>query len=228
MHGHCIHLGERDCSLQRRHQKIIEETPACVIGPEEREKIGKICTEACKQLGYVGAGTIEFLFENGNFYFIEMNTRIQVEHGITEAVTGIDLVREQILIASGKKLEISQNDVLLSGHAIQCRINAEDPKSFIPSPGKITNWHAPGGFGVRVDSHVYVNYTVPPNYDSLIGKIIVYGNNREQAIYKMQVALSETIVEGINTNISLHRELMRDENFISGDFSINYLENKFK
>mgnify|MGYP000136915331 CR=1 FL=1 len=228
MHGNCIHLGERDCSLQRRHQKVIEETPASVIGPEEREKIGKICTTACKQLGYAGAGTIEFLFENGKFYFIEMNTRIQVEHGVTEAVTGIDLVREQILIASGKKLEISQDDVLLSGHAIQCRINAEDPKSFIPSPGKITNWHAPGGFGVRVDSHVYVNYTVPPNYDSLIGKIIVYGNNREQAIYKMQVALSETIVEGIHTNISLHRELMRDENFISGDFSINYLENKFK
>ena len=176
----------------------------------------------------MGAGTIEFLFENGNFYFIEMNTRIQVEHGVTEAVTGIDLVREQILIASGKKLEISQDDVLLSGHAIQCRINAEDPKSFIPSPGKITNWHAPGGFGVRVDSHVYVNYTVPPNYDSLIGKIIVYGKDREQAIYKMQVALSETIVEGINTNISLHRELLSDENFIAGDFSINYLENKFK
>ena len=175
----------------------------------------------------MGAGTIEFLFENGKFYFIEMNTRIQVEHGVTEAVTGIDLVREQILIASGKELGISQDDVLLSGHAIQCRINAEDPNSFIPSPGKITNWHAPGGFGVRVDSHVYVNYTVPPNYDSLIGKIIVYGNNREQAISKMQVALSETIVEGINTNISLHRELLSDENFISGDFSINYLENKF-
>jgi len=227
MHGHCIHLGERDCSLQRRHQKVIEETPACVIGPEEREKIGTICTKACKQLGYVGAGTIEFLFENGKFYFIEMNTRIQVEHGVTEAVTGIDLVREQILIASGEELGISQDDVLLSGHAIQCRINAEDPKSFIPSPGKITNWHAPGGFGVRVDSHVYVNYTVPPNYDSLIGKIIVYGNNREQAISKMQIALSETIVEGINTNISLHRELLNDENFISGDFSINYLENKF-
>ena len=156
-----------------------------------------------------------------------MNTRIQVEHGVTEAVTGIDLVREQILIASGEELGISQDDVLLSGHAIQCRINAEDSKSFIPSPGKITNWHAPGGFGVRVDSHVYVNYTVPPNYDSLIGKIIVYGNNREQAISKMQVALSETIVEGINTNISLHRKLLNDENFISGDFSINFLEDKF-
>ena len=206
---------------------MIEETPACVIGPEEREKIGTICTKACKQLGYVGAGTIEFLFENGKFYFIEMNTRIQVEHGVTEAVTGIDLVREQILIASGKELEILQDDVLLSGHAIQCRINAEDPKSFIPSPGKITNWHAPGGFGVRVDSHVYVNYTVPPNYDSLIGKIIVYGNNREQSMSKMQVALSDTIVEGINTNISLHRELLNDENFISGNFSINFLEDKF-
>tara|TARA_Y100000589_G_scaffold331376_1_gene384637 strand:+ start:1074 stop:2417 length:1344 start_codon:yes stop_codon:yes gene_type:complete len=227
MYGNCIHLGERDCSLQRRHQKIIEETPACVIEANEREIIGNICTKACKQLGYVGAGTIEFLFEAGKFYFIEMNTRIQVEHGVTEAVTGLDLVREQILIASGNRLNFTQKDIHLRGHAIECRINAEDPKSFIPSPGKITNWHAPGGFGVRVDSHVYVNYTVPPNYDSLIGKIIVYGKDREQAISKMQVALSETIVEGISTNITLHRQLLSDENFISGDFNINYLESKF-
>ena len=225
-HGNCIHLGERDCSIQRRHQKIIEETPAPKLSDGDRTMIGDICTAACKKFGFVGAGTIEFLYQDNRFYFIEMNTRIQVEHGITEEVTGIDLVQEQILIAAGEKLSFSQSDVSLSGHAIECRINAEDPESFVPSPGIISNWHAPGGPGVRIDSHIYVNYSVPPYYDSLIGKIIVYGKDRQQAISKMRVALSETIVEGIRTNIPIHKKIIEDNRFIAGGVSINYLETK--
>jgi acetyl-CoA carboxylase biotin carboxylase subunit len=225
-HGNCIHLGERDCSIQRRHQKIIEETPAPKLSDGDRTMIGDICTAACKKFGFVGAGTIEFLYQDNRFYFIEMNTRIQVEHGITEEVTGIDLVQEQILIAAGEKLSFCQSDVSLSGHAIECRINAEDPESFVPSPGTISNWHAPGGPGVRIDSHIYVNYSVPPYYDSLIGKIIVYGKDRQQAISKMRVALSETIVEGIRTNIPIHKKIIEDNRFIAGGVSINYLKEK--
>jgi len=219
-------LGDRDCSMQRRHQKVIEEAPAPGINPRSRNRIGERCAEACRRIGYEGAGTFEFLFQDGEFYFIEMNTRIQVEHPVTEMVTGLDIVQMQLRIAAGEKLGIKQRDVVLRGHAIECRINAEDPFSFIPSPGRISTFHMPGGPGVRVDSHAYVNYTVPSNYDSLIGKIIVYGETRDQAIARMQVALSETVVEGIKTNLPLHQELMRDAAFRAGGTNIHYLEDK--
>jgi len=221
-----IWLGERDCSMQRRHQKVIEEAPAPGIPRKLIEKIGDRCAEACRKIGYRGAGTFEFLYENGEFYFIEMNTRIQVEHPVTEMITGIDLVQEQIRIAAGEKLRFRQRDIVLKGHAIECRINAEDPFKFIPSPGRIQAWHAPGGPGIRVDSHAYAGYYVPPNYDSMVGKVIAYGANREQAIRRMQIALSEMVVEGIQTNIPLHRELMVDGRFAEGGTNIHYLEQK--
>ncbi len=221
-----IWLGERDCSMQRRHQKVIEEAPAPDIPRRLIDRIGDRCAEACRKIGYRGAGTFEFLYENGEFYFIEMNTRIQVEHPVTELITGLDLVQEQIRIAAGEKLRYRQRDIRLIGHAIECRINAEDPFTFIPSPGKITSWHAPGGPGMRVDSHVYTGYKVPPYYDSMIGKIIAYGSTREQAIHRMQVALTEMVVEGIHTNLDLHRELMHDPSFIKGGTNIHYLEQK--
>ena len=221
-----IWLGERDCSMQRRHQKVIEEAPAPDIPRRLVDRIGDRCAEACRKIGYRGAGTFEFLYENGEIYFIEMNTRIQVEHPVTELITGLDLVQEQIRIAAGEKLRYRQRDIRLIGHAIECRINAEDPFTFIPSPGKITSWHAPGGPGMRVDSHVYAGYKVPPYYDSMIGKIIAYGSTREQAIHRMQVALTEMVVEGIHTNLDLHRELMHDPSFIKGGTNIHYLEQK--
>ena len=222
--GNVVHLFERDCSLQRRHQKVIEEAPAPGIPRRVIEKIGDRCTAACLKIGYRGAGTFEFLYENGEFYFIEMNTRVQVEHPVTELVTGIDIVQMQIRIAAGQKLPFNQRAIQLKGHAIECRVNAEHPYTFVPSPGRITMWHSPGGPGVRVDSHAYTNYTVPPNYDSMIGKIIVYGDTREQALARMRTALSETVVEGIQTNIPLHRELMVDSGFCAGGTSIHYLE----
>jgi acetyl-CoA carboxylase biotin carboxylase subunit len=221
-----IWLGERDCSMQRRHQKIIEEAPAPHIPRRLIERIGERCAEACRKMGYRGAGTFEFLYENGEFFFIEMNTRIQVEHTVTEMITGVDLVVQQILIAAGEKFTLRQRDIQIRGHAIECRINAEDPFKFVPSPGKITNWHTPGGPGVRMDSHVFNGYTVPPNYDSMIAKLITYGDTREQAIARMEIALSEMVVEGINTNIPLHRELMQDARFVEGGTSIHYLEQK--
>ena len=221
-----VWLGERDCSMQRRHQKVIEEAPAPGIPRKIIEKIGDRCAEACRKMDYRGAGTFEFLYENGEFHFIEMNTRVQVEHPITEMITGIDIVQEQIRIASGEKLRFRQRDIQLSGHAIECRINAEDPFKFTPSPGKILSWHAPGGPGIRVDSHAYAGYFVPPHYDSMVGKVISYGANREQAIKRMQIALSEMVVEGIQTNIQLHRELMIDARFIEGGTNIHYLEHK--
>jgi acetyl-CoA carboxylase biotin carboxylase subunit len=221
-----VWLGERDCSMQRRHQKVIEEAPAVGIPRKLIEKIGDRCAEACRRIGYRGAGTFEFLYENGEFYFIEMNTRIQVEHPVTEMITGIDLVQEQIRVAAGEKLRFRQRDVELKGHAIECRINAEDPFKFTPSPGRIVSWHPPGGPGIRVDSHAYAGYYVPPHYDSLVGKVIAYGATREQAIRRMQIALSEMVVEGILTNIPLHRELMVDARFIEGGTNIHYLEHK--
>ncbi len=219
-------LGERDCSMQRRHQKVIEEAPAPGIARRLIERIGDRCADACKKMGYLGAGTFEFLYENGEFYFIEMNTRVQVEHPVTELITGIDIVQEQIRIAAGEKLAMRQRDVVFRGHAIECRINAEDPFRFTPSPGRITSWHTPGGPGIRVDSHAYNGYFVPPNYDSMIGKLIAYGATREQAIRRMRIALSEMVVEGIQTNIPLHRELMLDGGFVEGGTSIHYLENR--
>jgi acetyl-CoA carboxylase biotin carboxylase subunit len=219
-----VYLGERDCSMQRRHQKIIEEGPAPGIPRKLIDKIGERCAAACKRMGYRGAGTFEFLYENGEFYFIEMNTRVQVEHPVTELITGVDIVKTQIMVAAGERLPFTQRQITVKGHAIECRINAEDPFNFVPSPGRITMWHAPGGPGVRVDSHVYTNYFVPPNYDSMVGKIIVYGDTRDQAIARMRTALSETLVEGINTNIPLHRELMVDAKFMSGGTNIHYLE----
>ena len=221
-----VWLGERDCSMQRRHQKVIEEAPAVGIPRKLIEKIGDRCAEACRRIGYRGAGTFEFLYENGEFYFIEMNTRIQVEHPVTEMITGIDLVQEQIRVAAGEKLRFRQRDVELKGHAIECRINAEDPFKFTPSPGRITAWHPPGGPGIRVDSHAYTGYYVPPHYDSMVGKVIAYGATRDQAIRRMQIALSEMVVEGILTNIPLHRELMVDARFIEGGTNIHYLEHK--
>ncbi|MFN5700791.1 MAG: acetyl-CoA carboxylase biotin carboxylase subunit [Betaproteobacteria bacterium] len=223
-HRNAVWLGERDCSMQRRHQKIIEEAPAPGIPRRVIEKIGDRCDAACKKIGYRGAGTFEFLYENGEFYFIEMNTRVQVEHPVTELVTGIDIVQMQIRVAAGEKLPFSQRNIEMRGHAIECRINAEDPYKFTPSPGRITRWHPPGGPGVRVDSHVYTNYFVPPNYDSMIGKVICHGDTRDQALARMRTALSETLVEGIQTNIPLHRELMADAKFIEGGTSIHYLE----
>lgn len=224
--GNAVYLAERDCSLQRRHQKVMEEAPAPGISPEERKKIGEICTEACRRIGYLGAGTFEFLYENGQFYFIEMNTRIQVEHPVTEMITGIDLIREQIRVAAGLPLSFTQEDITVRGHAIECRINAEDPRTFIPSPGKITQFHAPGGFGVRVESHLYDGYTVPPYYDSMIAKLIVWGDTREAAIAKMQMALSEMVIDGIKTNIPLHRDLLEDPKVREGGMDIHYLEHR--
>ncbi len=221
-----IWLGERDCSMQRRHQKVIEEAPAPGILRKIIERIGDRCADACRKMGYRGAGTFEFLYENGEFYFIEMNTRVQVEHPVTEMITGVDIVQEQIRIAAGEKLRYRQRDIELKGHAIECRINAEDPFKFTPSPGKIIAWHPPGGPGIRVDSHAYAGYYVPPNYDSMVGKVIAYGATREQAIRRMQIALSEMVVEGITTNIPLHRELMIDARFIEGGTNIHYLEQK--
>ena len=219
-----VYLGERDCSMQRRHQKVIEEAPAPGIPRKLIDKIGERCVTACKKIGYRGAGTFEFLYENGEFYFIEMNTRVQVEHPVSEYITGVDIVKTQIMVAADMKLPFAQRDIAVNGHSIECRINAEDPFKFTPSPGRITMWHAPGGPGVRVDSHAYTNYFVPPNYDSMIGKIIVYGDNREQALARMRTALAETLVEGINTNIALHRELMNDAKFEAGGTNIHYLE----
>jgi len=221
-----IWLGERDCSTQRRHQKVIEEAPAPGIARRLIERIGDRCADACKKMGYLGAGTFEFLYENNEFYFIEMNTRVQVEHPVTELITGVDIVQEQIRIAAGEKLAFRQKDIQFRGHAIECRINAEDPFKFTPSPGRLTSWHMPGGPGIRVDSHAYNGYFVPPNYDSMIGKLISYGATREQAINRMRIALSEMVVEGISTNIPLHREMMIDAKFVEGGTSIHYLENK--
>ena len=225
-HKNAVWLGERDCSMQRRHQKVVEEAPAPGIPRKLIEKIGDRCAEACRKIGYRGAGTFEFLYENNEFYFIEMNTRVQVEHPVTEMITGIDIVQEQIRIACGEKLRFRQRDIMLSGHAVECRINAEDPFKFTPSPGRIISWHAPGGPGIRVDSHAYAGYYVPPHYDSMIGKVIAYGATRDQAIRRMQIALSEMVVEGILTNIPLHRELMIDARFIEGGTNIHYLEQK--
>jgi acetyl-CoA carboxylase biotin carboxylase subunit len=223
-HRNVIHLGERDCSMQRRHQKIMEEAPAPGIARRLIDKVGARCVDACRKIGYRGAGTFEFLYENGEFFFIEMNTRVQVEHPVTELITGVDIVQEQIRIACGEPLRLKQRDVDFRGHAIECRINAEDPYKFTPSAGRITNWHAPGGPGTRVDSHAYNGYFVPPYYDSMIGKVICYGDTREQALRRMQIALSEMIVEGIHTNIPLHRELLMDARFVAGGTSIHYLE----
>ena len=219
-----VFLGERDCSMQRRHQKVIEESPAPGIPRRLIERIGDRCVAACKKIGYRNAGTFEFLYENGEFYFIEMNTRVQVEHTLTEWITGIDIVRTQIMVAAGEKLPFGQRDITMRGHAFECRINAEDPYKFTPSPGRVTLWHPPGGPGVRVDSHLYTNYSVPPNYDSMIAKLIVYGDTREQAMARMRTALGETLIEGIKTNIPLHRDLMVDARFIEGGTNIHYLE----
>ncbi len=225
-HGNAIHLGERDCSMQRRHQKVIEEAPAPGLDRQAIDAIGQRCAEACRRIGYRGAGTFEFLYENGEFFFIEMNTRVQVEHPVTELITGVDIVQAQIRIAAGEPLWLSQQDIEFRGHAVECRINAEDPFKFTPSPGRITNWHVPGGPGIRVDSHVYNGYTVPPYYDSMIGKLIAYGDTREQAIRRMHIALSEMVVEGIKTNVPLHQELMLDSRFMEGGTSIHYLEQR--
>jgi acetyl-CoA carboxylase, biotin carboxylase subunit len=225
-HKNAIFLWERDCSMQRRHQKIIEEAPAPELKSRLRDRIGERCAEACLKLGYRGAGTFEFLYEKDEFYFIEMNTRVQVEHPVTEMITGVDIVQEQIRIAAGHKLRYRQKDIELRGHAIECRINAENPVTFVPSPGRITRFHVPGGPGIRVDSHVYADYFVPPYYDSLIAKLIAHGDNREQAIARMRTALSEMVVEGIQTNLALHQELMNDAAFIQGGTSIHFLETR--
>jgi len=225
-HGNAIHLGERDCSMQRRHQKVVEEAPAPGITPEQRQRLGAVCAEACRKIGYRGAGTFEFLYENNEFYFIEMNTRVQVEHPVTEMITGVDILREQIRIAAGEPLSCKQEDIEIRGHAIECRINAEDARTFMPSPGKITQFHTPGGPGVRVDSHIYNGYTVPPYYDSMIGKLIVHGASREVAIARMSNALRETVIEGIRTNIPLQVDIMADAAFQAGGANIHYLEKK--
>jgi acetyl-CoA carboxylase, biotin carboxylase subunit len=224
--GGAIHLGERDCSMQRRHQKVVEEAPAPGITPEMRARIGAVCVEACLRIGYRGAGTFEFLFQDGEFYFIEMNTRIQVEHPVTEMITGVDLVREQLLIASGQKLSLRQEDIQINGHSIECRINAEDPDTFMPSPGLVKRFHAPGGPGVRVDTHIYDGYRIPPNYDSMIGKLIVHGRDRAQAIARMRVALAELVVDGIKTNVPLQARIMADPGFQAGGANIHYLEKR--
>jgi acetyl-CoA carboxylase biotin carboxylase subunit len=221
-----VWLGERDCSMQRRHQKVIEEAPAPGIARKLIERIGERCAEACRKIQYRGAGTFEFLYENDEFYFIEMNTRIQVEHPVTELITGIDLVQQQIRVAAGEKFTLRQRDISFKGHALECRINAEDPFTFVPSPVRVTNWHTPGGPGVRIDSHVFNGYFVPPYYDSMIAKVITYGDTREQAVARMSIALSEMVVEGIKTNIPLHRDLMADSRFMAGGTSIHYLEHK--
>ena len=225
-HGNAVYLGDRDCSMQRRHQKIIEEAPSPLLSTKIRDKIGERCAEACRKIKYRGAGTFEFLYENGEFYFIEMNTRLQVEHTVTEMITGLDLVQQQIFVAAGEKLKFRQRDIELRGHAIECRINAEDPYNFVPSPGKIGTFHMPGGPGVRIDTHAYAGYTVPSNYDSMIGKLITYGTTREQAIARMRIALSEMMIDGIKTNIPLHADLMADAAFHIGGTSIHYLEQK--
>ncbi len=225
-HGNAVHLGERDCSVQRRHQKVVEESPAPGIPEKLRNKIGERCAEACRRIGYEGAGTFEFLYQDGEFYFIEMNTRVQVEHPVTEMVTGVDIVKEQIMIASGEALSFRQKEINLRGHAMECRINAEDPRSFIPSPGRITQYHPPGGPGIRVDSHIYNNYTIPPYYDSMIAKVIAYGETREMAMARMRIALSEMVVDGVKTNIPLHQEIMNDAAFIAGGVNIHFLEKK--
>ncbi len=225
-HGNAIHLAERDCSMQRKHQKVVEEAPAPGITEEQRAFIGERCAKACVDMGYEGAGTFEFLYENGEFYFIEMNTRVQVEHPVTEMITGVDIIREQLSIAAGNVLKYKQEDIVVRGHAIECRLNAEDSKTFMPSPGKITMYHAPGGPGVRVDTHIYNGYVVPPHYDSMIGKLITYGNTRESAIARMQGALSEIIIDGIRTNIDLQRDIISDGNFAAGGANIHYLEKK--
>jgi len=225
-HGNAIHLGERDCSLQRRHQKVVEESPAPGISEKVRSRIGERCAEACRRIGYRGAGTFEFLYEKGEFYFIEMNTRIQVEHPVTEMVTGIDIVKQQLLVASGEKLAYKQKDIEMRGHAMECRINAEDPKTFMPSPGRITQYHQPGGPGIRVDSHIYNNYVVPPYYDSMIGKLIAHGDTREIAMARMRIALSEMVVDGIKTNIPLQQYLFNDAAFQTGGVNIHYLEKR--
>jgi len=225
-HGNVIHLGERDCSMQRRHQKVIEEAPAPGIDESTRKDIGKRCVEACHSISYRGAGTFEFLFEDGKFYFIEMNTRIQVEHPVTEMITGVDIVKEQLRIANGDKLSYRQKDIVIKGHAIECRINAEDPENFMPSPGMIDHYHPPGGPGVRVDTHIYHGYKVPPHYDSMIGKLIVHGENRKLALARMTTALSEIVIEGIKTNLPLHQKLIGDSAFRNGGTDIHYLEEK--
>ncbi|MCG6976134.1 MAG: acetyl-CoA carboxylase biotin carboxylase subunit [Acidiferrobacterales bacterium] len=225
-HGNAIHLGERDCSLQRRHQKVVEEAPAPGISEKLRTKIGERCAEACRKIGYRGAGTFEFLYQDNEFYFIEMNTRVQVEHPVTEMITGVDIVREQLLIASGEKLSYKQRDIEIRGHAMECRINAEDPEKFLPSPGRITQYHQPGGPGVRVDSHIYNNYMIPPYYDSMIAKLIVHGDTREIAMARMRIALSEMFIDGIKTNIPLQEKIMADSAFQAGGVNIHYLEKK--
>jgi len=227
-YGNAIHLCERDCSMQRRHQKVVEEAPAPGITPEERARLGAILTKACSDIGYRGAGTFEFLYEKGEFYFIEMNTRLQVEHPVTELITGVDLVKQQLLVASGQPLTIKQEDIKPKGHSIECRINAEDPVSFMPSPGRVERFHQPGGLGVRVDSHVYGGYTVPPYYDSMIGKLIVHAEDRDSAIARMVGALDEMVIEGIKTNIPLQRRILEDEAFIEGGADIHYLEKKLE
>ncbi|MCP4040964.1 MAG: acetyl-CoA carboxylase biotin carboxylase subunit [Gammaproteobacteria bacterium] len=224
-HGNAIHLGERDCSMQRRHQKVIEEAPAPGISSAQRERIGARCADACREIGYRGAGTFEFLYENGEFYFIEMNTRVQVEHPITELITGVDIVVEQLRIAAGEQLNYIQSDIDIRGHAVECRINAEDADTFLPSPGPIKIYHPPGGPGIRIDSHIYSGYTVSPYYDSLIGKLIAYGENRDVAVARMRVALNELVIEGIKTNTPLHQRLMDDSGFLKGGTNIHYLEN---
>ncbi|MDS4042611.1 MAG: ATP-grasp domain-containing protein, partial [Candidatus Competibacter sp.] len=223
-HGHAIHLGERDCSMQRRHQKVIEEAPAPGIGAEQRRRIGQICVDACQRIGYRGAGTFEFLYQDGEFYFIEMNTRVQVEHPVTELITGVDIVKEQLRIAAGEPLGYRQDQIRIHGHALECRLNAEDPDTFIPSPGTITQYHAPGGPGIRVDSHLYNGYRVPPNYDSMVGKLIAHGETRQAAIARMRGALAELVIEGIKTNAPLHRRILSDARFIAGGTDIHYLE----
>ena len=224
-HGNVVTLGERDCSIQRKHQKLIEESPSELLTNEKRIEISELCKKAVSSLGYEGVGTLEFLYENNKFYFMEMNTRLQVEHPVTEMVTGIDLVKQQILAASGEKLTISQNDIKVKGHSIECRINAEHPESFIPSPGKITQYHQPGGLGVRVDSAVYQGYSVPPHYDSMIGKLITYADNRTECIARMKRALEEYVIMGINTNIQMHQKIIMTEEFKSGKYDINFMSN---
>lgn len=223
-HGNAIYLGERDCSMQRRHQKVVEEAPAPGISEQMRRHIGERCVQACKEIGYRGAGTFEFLYEKGEFYFIEMNTRVQVEHPVTELITGVDIIKEQLRIASNQPLSFKQEDIKLNGHSIECRINAEDPDTFIPSPGVIQRYHAPGGPGIRIDSHIYATYKVPPYYDSMIGKLITHGETREVAIARMQMALEEIVIDGIKTNIPLQKRILADANFHKGGTNIHYLE----
>ena len=225
-YGNVVHLGERDCSLQRRHQKVIEEAPAPGITPKQRKHIGERCITACSEVGYRGAGTLEFLYQDNEFYFIEMNTRVQVEHPVTELITGVDIVKTQLRVAAGERLPWTQSDIVIRGHAIECRINAEDPKGFVPSPGLVKLYHPPGGPGIRVDSHLYSGYTVPPYYDSLIGKLIAFGEDRDTAIARMKTALSEMVVEGIKTNIPLHQEIFNHTAFKAGGLDIHYLERR--